>query len=121
MNDDEVKTLYDIKLMTRTQLGWKFGGPEKLFQMMVLNGHEFQVQLTMIGKNNEFMVEVADSGLTQKEPLLKTHVVLPERKLTVFGYEDFLRKPFFICLQREENQTIIDKEPVQLPPIHISN
>jgi TonB family protein len=43
-------------------------------------------------------------------------VSLPEKKSTVFGFEDSLRKPFFICLQREKNQPVIDKEPVRLPP-----
>lgn len=109
--------LSDIKLMTRTQLGWKYGEPEKRFKMMVLNGHEFQVQLTMIGKKNDFKVEVIDKGKKEQEPLLQTVVILPEKKSTVFGFEDSLRKPFFICLQREENQTVIGKEPVwRLPP-----
>lgn len=109
--------LTDIKLMTRTQLGWKYGEPEKRFKMMVLNGHEFQVQLTMIGKKNDFKVEVIDKGKKGQEPLLETEVSLPEKKSTVFGFEDSLRKPFFICLQREENQTVIGKEPVwRLPP-----
>jgi TonB family protein len=107
--------LSDITLMTRTQLGWKYGEPEKRFKMMVLNGHEFQVQLTMMGKKNDFKVEVMDKGKKEQEPLLQTVVILPEKKSTVFGFEDSLRKPFFICLQREENQTVIDKEPVRLP------
>ncbi|UCH97319.1 MAG: TonB family protein, partial [Candidatus Aminicenantes bacterium] len=106
----------DIKLMTRTQLGWKYGEPEKRFKMVVLNGHEFQVQLTMIGKKNDFKVEVLDKGKKEQEPLLETVVILPEKKSTVFGFEDSLRKPFFICLQREENQPVIDKEPLRLPP-----
>lgn len=107
--------LSDITLMTRTQLGWKYGEPEKRFKMMVLNGHEFQVQLTMMGKKNDFKVEVIDKGKKEQEPLLETVVILPEKKSTVFGFEDSLRKPFFICLQREENQPVIDKEPVRLP------
>jgi TonB family protein len=109
--------LTDIKLMTRTQLGWRYGEPEKRFKMMVLNGHEFQVQLTMMGKKNDFKVEVIDKGKKEQAPLLETEVSLPEKKSTVFGFEDSLRKPFFICLQREENQTVIGKEPVwRLPP-----
>jgi TonB family protein len=107
--------LSDIKLMTRIQFGWRYGEPEKRFKMMVLNGHEFQVQLTMIGKKNDFKVEVIDKGKKEQKPLLETVVILPEKKSTVFGFEDSLRKPFFICLQREENQSIIDKEPVRLP------
>jgi TonB family protein len=109
--------LTDIKLMTRTQLGWTYGEPEKLFKMMVLNGHEFQVQLTKLEKTNDFKVEVIDKGKKEQEPLLETVVILPEKKSTVFGFEDSLRKPFFICLQREENQTVIGKEPVwRIPP-----
>jgi TonB family protein len=108
--------LSDIKLMTRTQLGWKYGEPEKRFKMMVLNGHEFQVQLTMIGRMNDFKVEVIDKDKKEQEPLYETEVSLPEKKSTVFGFEDSLRKPFFICLQREENQIVIGKEPVRLPP-----
>jgi len=109
--------LTDIKLMTRTQLGWTYGEPEKRFKMMVLNGHEFQVQLAKLEKPNDFKVEVIDKGKKEQEPLLETVVILPEKKSTVFGFEDSLRKPFFICLQREENQTVIGKEPVwRIPP-----
>ncbi|MGD2085431.1 MAG: TonB family protein [Candidatus Aminicenantes bacterium] len=107
--------LTDIKLMTRTQWGWRYGEPEKRFKIMVLNGHEFQVQLTMIGKKNDFKVEVIDKGKMEQEPLLETVVILPEKKSTVFGFEDSLRKPFFICVQREANQPVIDKEPMRLP------
>jgi TonB family protein len=107
--------LTDIKLMTRTQWGWRDGEPEKRFKMMVLNGHEFQVQATMMGKKNDFKVEVIDKGKMDQEPLLDIVVILPEKKSTVIGFEDSLRKPFFICLQREENQPVIDKESVRLP------
>jgi len=104
--------LSDIKLMTRTQWGWRDGEPEKRFKIMVLNGHEFQVQATMMGNKNDFKVEVIDKGKMEQEPLLETVVILPAKKSTVIGFEDSLRKPFFICLQREENQTVIGKEPV---------
>jgi TonB family protein len=114
---NELKRIFnlsDIKLMTQTQLGWKYRMREKLFHMMVLNGHEFQVMLTMKGRKNGFRVEVWDKSNKEKESLLDTEVLLPEKKSTVFGFEDSLRKPFFICLQREENQSFIYREPVQL-------
>ena len=107
--------LKDIKLMTRTQLGWKHGEPQKRFQMMVLNGHEFLVQLTMKDKKNSFHVEVKYKGKKGEKVLFETGVVLPEKKSLVFGFEDLLRKPFFICLQREEDQSVIDKEVVRIP------
>lgn len=108
--------LSNIKLMTRTQWGWKYGKTEKRFRMVVLNGHEFLVQLTMTGKKNGFKVEVMDKSKKGEEPLLETDVELPQKKSTVFGFEDSLRKPFFICLEREENQSIIGLEPVTVPP-----
>jgi TonB family protein len=108
--------LSDIKLMTKTQWGWKYGKSEKRFRMVVLNGHEFLVQLTMKGKKNGFKVEVVDKGEKASKPLLETELELPQRKSTVFGFEDSLRKPYFICLQREEDQSIIDKEPVPVSP-----
>ncbi|NIM13435.1 MAG: TonB family protein [Candidatus Aminicenantes bacterium] len=108
--------LSDIKLMTKTQWGWKYGKSEKRFRMVVLNGHEFLVQLTMKGKKNGFKVEVVDKGEKAPRPLLETELELPQKKSTVFGFEDSLRKPYFICLQREENQSIIDKEPIPVSP-----
>jgi len=107
--------LADIRLMTQTQLGWQEGISEKRFKMMVLNGHEFQVQLTMMDKKDDFKVEVLDRGQEKQKPLLETVVTLPEKKSTVFGFEDSLRKPFFICLQREANQSVIIKEPKPVP------
>jgi TonB family protein len=112
--ENELKRIFNltnIKLMTRTQWGWKYGEPRKQFRMVVLNGHEFLVQLTMEGKKNDFKVEVIDKGAKKQQPLLETRVVLPEKKSTVFGFEDSLGKPFFICLQREENKSIIQEEP----------
>jgi TonB family protein len=102
--------------MTKTQWGWKYGKSEKRFRMVVLNGHEFLVQLTMKGKKNGFKVEVVDKGEKASKPLLETELELPQKKSTVFGFEDSLRKPYFICLQREENQSIIDKEPIPVSP-----
>lgn len=115
----ELKRIFNlssIKLMTRTQWGWKYGKSEKRFRMVVLNGHEFQVQLTMTGKKNGFKVEVMDKSKKGEEPLLETDMELPQKKSTVFGFEDSLRKPFFICLEREENQSIIGLEPITVAP-----
>jgi TonB family protein len=106
--------LSDIKLMVRTQLGWKYARERKTFPMVVLNGHEFLVRLTLKGREDGFKVEVINQGGENPEALLETEVELPQEKSTVFGFEDSLRKPFFICLQREENQSVIDKEPPQL-------
>lgn len=118
---NELKRIFNlnhIKLMTSTNLGWKYGENQKRFQMIVLNGHEFLIQLTMKGQKNNFKVEVFEKSSAKKnkigQSLLETDLVLPEKKSTVFGFEDSLRKPFFICLQREENQSIIDKEPLQV-------
>jgi TonB family protein len=113
----ELKRIFNlssIKLMTRTQWGWKYGESEKRFRMVVLNGHEFLVRLTMKGKKNGFKVEVLDNSKQKPEPLLETDLELPQKKSTVFGFEDSLRKPFFICLQREENRSIIDMEPLEV-------
>ncbi|MCP5102269.1 MAG: TonB family protein [bacterium] len=113
--EKELKRIFNlnsIKLMTRTQWGWKYGESQKRFRIVVLNGHEFLVQLTMAGKKNRFKMEVIDKGQKEQPTLLETKVVLPEKKSTVFGFEDSLGKPFFICLQREENKSVIHKEPV---------
>ncbi len=115
----ELKRIFNlsgIKLMTRTQWGWKYGKTEKRFRMVVLNGHEFLVRLTMKGKKNGFKVEVLDKSKKKPESLLETDLELPQKKSTVFGFEDSLRKPYFICLQREENRSIIDKEPIAVAP-----
>lgn len=118
VEENELKRIFNlnnIKLMTRTQWGWKRGEPRKRFRIVVLNGHEFLVQLTMEGEKDRFKMEVIDKGTKKQEILLETRVVLPEKKSTVFGFEDSLGKPFFICLQREENKSVIDKEPVHGP------
>ncbi|MCP5046220.1 MAG: TonB family protein [bacterium] len=117
--EKELKRIFNlnnIKLMTRTQWGWKYGESERRFHMMVLNGHEFLLRLTMKGKNNNFTVEVLDNQKKEPQSLLETDLQLPQKKSTVFGFEDSLRKPFFICLQREANQSIIGKEPVSVYP-----
>lgn len=109
-----VFNLFNLKLMTSTRFAWQAREKDKRFQVIILNGHEFQVQLKQTAKPDGFVVDVLEMG-KQEKSLLHTDISLPQRKTAVFGFEDSMGKPFFLSFYREKNDNVIRDEPVELP------
>jgi TonB family protein len=114
---EELKRVFNLKglkLMTYTRWGWQKNKKDKRFQVIILNGHEFVVNLALKEKPDRFKVEVMEKGTSANKLLLDTDISLPERKTAVFGFEDSLKKPYFLSFFREKDESVIREEPVPL-------
>lgn len=118
---EELKRIFNLenlKLMTQTHWGWKGNQKDKRFQVIILNGYEFVVKLTLREKQDSFKLEVIekDKTLNKDKALLDTNIILPEEKATVFGFEDSMNKSYFLSLQREKNEAVIREDMVTVGP-----
>jgi TonB family protein len=109
-----VFNLAGLKLMTRTRFAWHAKEKDKRFQVIILNGHEFLVELAQTAKPDGFEVDVVEKGKKDKS-LLHTDISLPQQKTAVFGFEDSMGNPYFLSFFREKNDNVIRDEPVALP------
>lgn len=96
-----VFNLKDLAVLVQTQWSWERDKAEKRFQMVVLNGHEFLLQVVKLSALDAFRVQVLDQGEKEKPALLDSEIVLPAGKVSVFGFEDSLSQPYFLAMQRQ--------------------
>lgn len=117
---EELKRIFnlkDLKLMTHTHWGWKMNQKEKRFQVIILNGHEFIVKLALRRIPDSFKLEVIEKDKTIKDKaLLDINIILPEKKTSVFGFEDSMNKSYFLSLQREKDEAVIREDMVTVGP-----
>jgi TonB family protein len=110
-----VFNLKDLAVLIKTQWSWERDKAEKRFQMVVLNGHEFLLQVTKLPASAAFRVQVLDQGAKEKPTLLDTEIVLPAGKVSVFGFEDSLSQPYFLAMQNQADAITIKE--INLQPI----
>jgi TonB family protein len=113
-----VFNLKDLAVLVQTQWSWERDKAEKRFQMVVLNGHEFLLQVVKQPTPDSFRVQVIDQGAREKPALLDSEIVLPAGKISVFGFEDSLSQPYFLAVQRQADAAVIkesDLQPVPFP------
>ncbi len=112
----KIFNLKDITLMTQANWGWKRGITEKQFQLVVLDGHQFVVQLTLLEEKDHFRLAVIEKEETKKRPVLETEIILPQEKTVVYGFEDSGSKPYFLSFQRHKDKLVEPGEPVKVSP-----
>jgi TonB family protein len=115
---ERIFNLENLKLITQTQWGWKEDQKDKRFQVIILNGHEFIVKLTLQEKQDSFKLEIIEKGKTNNndKALVDTNIILPEEKTAVFGFEDSMNKSYFLSLHREKNEGVIREDMVIVGP-----
>ena len=107
-----VFNLTGVKLMTQAGMKLKKGRSKTPSQVIVLNGRKLLVQLSGIpGQENRFRVEVFEDA-PKPRSLLKSKIILPEKKSTVLGFEDSGGHIYFASFHRSRD---IPSEP--LPPL----
>jgi TonB family protein len=111
-----VFNLKDLAVLVRTQWSWERDKAEKRFQMVVLNGHEFLLQVVKQPAPDAFRVQVLDQGKKEKPALLDSEILLPAGKVSVFGFEDSLSQPYFLAMQRQADAASIQGSAPQLVP-----
>ncbi|HUU06406.1 MAG TPA: TonB family protein [Patescibacteria group bacterium] len=122
LQDEEVElkrvfNLKDLAALVQTQWSWERDKTEKRFQMVVLNGHEFLLQIVKQPAADAFRVQVIDQGAKEKPALLDSEIVLPAGKVSVFGFEDSLSQPYFLAVQRQPEAAAIKGSDLQMVPI----
>ncbi len=114
---EELKKIFNlvgIKLMTQAKWAWKTGLREKQFELIVLNGRKFIVQLTLLKKKDHFKLEVLEWGKKKDKENLQAVLIIPQGKTSVFGFEDTLGKPYFLSCQRHPDKEGVSDEPVKV-------
>lgn len=116
----ELKRVFNLKelsVLVQTQWAWEREKAEKRFQMVVLNGHEFLLQVFKLAAADAFRLQVIDQAAEEKPALLDSDIVLPAGKVSVFGFEDSLSQPYFLALQRHADAEVIQESALQVAPI----
>jgi TonB family protein len=108
-----VFNLKDLSVLVQTQWGWEREKAEKRFQMVVLNGHEFLLQVVKLTAADAFQVQVIDQGMKEMSMLLDNEIVLPAGKVMVFGFEDSFSHPYFLAMQRQADAAVIQEADLQ--------
>ena len=65
-----------------------------------------RVYLTFLETSGTFRLQVLEKGEKIAKKVLKTELVLPQKKSTVFGFEDSKGKPFFLAFERAQDSRI---------------
>ncbi|MCP5104279.1 MAG: TonB family protein, partial [bacterium] len=102
----ELKRIFNLtglKLMNKTGWVWKANDKERGLKVIILNGHEFRVGIGLKKKRDTFNVVVSEKGKSGSKKLLDTEIVLPQEKTTVFGFEDSMKKSYFLSFHREKD------------------
>jgi TonB family protein len=114
--ESELKRVFNLKglaVLVRTQWDWERDKAEKRFQMAVLNGHEFLLQVTKLPAPDAFRVQVLNQGAKEQPTLLDSEIVLPAGKVSVFGFEDSLSQPYFLAMQRQADAITVKETNLQ--------
>jgi TonB family protein len=111
-----VFNLKDLAILVQTQWSWERDKAEKRFQMVVLNGHEFLLQVVKLSEADAFQVQVIDQAAKDRPALFESEIVLPAGKISVFGFEDSLSQPFFLAVQRQPDASVITEGDLQMVP-----
>jgi TonB family protein len=111
-----VFNLKDLAILVQTQWSWERDKDEKRFQMVVLNGHEFLLQVVKLKMADAFQVQVIDQAATDRPALFESEIVLPAGKISVFGFEDSFSTPFFLAVQRQPDASVITERDLQMVP-----
>jgi murein DD-endopeptidase MepM/ murein hydrolase activator NlpD len=115
--ETELKRVFNLKdlvVLVQTQWSWEHDKAEKRFQMVVLNGHEFLLQVVKLPAPDAFRVQVLDQGVKEKPALLDSEIVLPADKVSVFGFEDSLSQPYFLAMQRQADAVALKTSGLEI-------
>jgi TonB family protein len=91
----------DVKLLTEADFSWKKNDREKAFHMFRLDSREYLVLITPVEvlRRLAFRIEVFEQGEKTKVNLLDTEFAIPEKNITVFGFEDSKNNAYFLSFR----------------------
>lgn len=114
---EELKKIFNLKgieLITQAKWAWKKGVTQKQFELIVLNGRKFIVQLILLNKKDHFKLKVLEEGKEKEKEALQSMLIIPQGKTSVFGFEDSFGKPYFLSCQRHQDKEVHTGEPIKV-------
>jgi TonB family protein len=107
---EELKRIFnlaDLELVSRSRMVWQENDKMTKMGFIILNGHKFAVNISSKKEKDLFKLEVIEKSETGSKELLGTEIILPETKTAVFGFEDSLKKAYFLSFHRESDKSVI--------------
>lgn len=97
----QIKKIFNLKevsLITEADLRWKDKDSDKIFHIFRLDSKEYLLLITPSSpvRKYPFRIEVFEQSEKGKINLLDTEIILPEKNIAVFGFEDVQGKPYFL-------------------------
>jgi len=97
----QIKKIFNLKevsLITEADLRWKDKDSDKIFHIFQLDSKEYLLLITPSSpvRKRQFRIKVFEQSEKGKTNLLDTEIILPEKNIAVFGFEDVQGKPYFL-------------------------
>jgi TonB family protein len=125
----KVFNLSEVRLITEYDLSWE-SRKGRLAHMFRLNGQQFIMILAPVYKehmavskdsegnrSHQFKIEIMEQKGEERTSLMDTEIILPEKNIAVFGFEDKEGNPYFLSFHITAVQgTLIPPPPPPPPP-----
>jgi len=124
----KVFNLRDVRLITEYDMSWK-AKKGKLAHVFRLNGQQFIMYLAPVYKeqrmksrdeeddrSHQFNIEIMEQKGEEKTSLMDTEIILPEKNMAVFGFEDKEGNPYFLSFHVTAVQGTLVPPPPPSPP-----
>lgn len=100
MQIKRIFNLKDVNLITEADLRWNTRSSDKIFHIFRLDSKEYLVLISPPDRNRkrQLSIEVFEQSEKGKSSLLDTEIILPEKNIAVFGFEDKKGKPYFLSI-----------------------
>ncbi|MBE0460062.1 MAG: energy transducer TonB [Candidatus Aminicenantes bacterium] len=117
----QIKKIFNLKevsLITEADLRWKSKYSDKIFHIFRLDSKEYLLLITPVSpvRKSQFRIEVFEQSEKGKINLLDTEIILPEKNIAVFGFEDVQGKPYFLSFHTSETRLVGVVEGEIKPP-----
>lgn len=108
----QIKKIFNLKevsLITEADLRWKDKDSDKIFHIFQLDSKEYLLLITPSSpvRKRQFRIKVFEQSEKGKTNLLDTEIILPEKNIAVFGFEDVQGKPYFLSFHIHITGTVV--------------
>lgn len=124
----KVFNLKDVQLITEADLKWE-SKKGKIAHVFRINGREYLLRLSPLVKEylvfskdknqkgaNQFKIEIFELNEQEKNNLLETEIILPEKNIAVFGFENREGTPYFLSFHVSGVKVKVPPPPMPPPP-----
>ncbi len=128
----QIKKVFNLKgvsLITEAPMHWEAKKGKIMMHFFRLNGKQYQVSLKPImgesfirsgnkpvERSYKFLINIFEQAGDAKKNLMETEVIVPEKNIAVFGFEDNQGKPYFLSFHVTGVSGNLDPPPPPPPP-----